>query len=163
MPCRPDFMAEGLCAPITIKKISRSASLGLLCLSLLTATTIPSACSAFPNAKAAGVSSFSFAGSKRISTPGIAAIGMLAGGSPIVGGPAGGTNTQPAFFNVAYSDAQNAGPSSAAWEMATRYLWPANCLTDFAIAFCRSGSSVRGAFSLVNADLRSSRGFLKHR
>ena len=42
-------------------------------LSLLTATIVPSSCSALPKASAGGANSFSFEGSNRISIPGIAA------------------------------------------------------------------------------------------
>jgi hypothetical protein len=42
---------------ITIRRVSRWASFALLLISLLTATAIPSVCSAFPNAKAAALAS----------------------------------------------------------------------------------------------------------
>ena len=150
------FYCGGTRAPILIKRISRSASFGLLCLSLFTATTIPSAWSALPKANAAGVISLSLAGSKTISTPGAAAIGIPAGGFPIAGWPGAiWTYTQPAASNVPYSDSQNAIPSSAACEIAARYRCPANCLIAALMTRCRSGRSVRGDLSLSSANRAS--------
>ena len=147
----------GTRAPILIKRISRSASLGLLCLSLFTATAIPSAWSALPSARAGAVSSLSRDGSKTISTPGAAAIGIPAGGSPMAGWPGDiGRYTQPAASNAPYRDSQNAGPSSAAWEMAVvRYRCPANAAVAAVTKCWRSGRSVRGVFSLSSANLAS--------
>ena len=140
----------GTRAPITTSKISRSASAGLLWLLILTATTVPSACSALPNAKAAETNSSFFPGSIRISTPGIAAIEIPAGGLPTEGA-ATGTYFQPAFSKVTYSDSQNARPSSAPWDMSGSYRWPANGFTAPTMACWRAGPSVRGVFSFSNA------------
>src|SRR5262245_19694232 len=79
----------GTRAPITINRILRAVSSGLLWRSLFTATTIGITCSAFPNASAAGEISASLAGSNLISTPGIAAIGIPGKGLPIPGDPLG--------------------------------------------------------------------------
>jgi hypothetical protein len=147
---------RGTRAPIRISRISRSASLGLLCLSLFTITTVPSACSALPKASAAGVNSCSLVGSKRISTPGAAAIGIPAGGLPTPGCPfAIGTYTQPELSNVTYKDSQKAIPSSAPCETAVRYRWPANRLTTPVMARWRSGPNVLGVLSFSSANWAS--------
>jgi len=141
------YYLGGTRAPITIKRASLSESFGFVWGLTVTATTIPSTWSAFPNASAADSSFIRSAGSNRISTPGIAAIGTPAKGVPIPGEPGGsGTYTQPALSKAAYNDSQNAIPSSAPWVMAAKYRWPLNAVTAAATNAWRSGPSVRGDF-----------------
>jgi hypothetical protein len=147
----------GTRAPIEIIRILRSASLGLLCCSLLTSTTVLSAWSAFPSARAGGSTCALLPGSKRISIPGIAAIGTPAEGLPKP--TVAGKYIQPARSNVAYSDCQNARPSSAPWEITARYRWPLNGATAAAMTCWRSGPSVRGALSLSSANFAAAVSF----
>lgn len=71
----PKGYCGGIRAPITINRMSCTASLYLL-----TAMTVPLACIAFANASDVGSNSCSCAGLTRISTPGTATIGIPAGG-----------------------------------------------------------------------------------
>ncbi len=80
---------------------------------------------------------------------------MFAGGSPTVGGLVGGTNTQPAFFSVLYSDSQKATPSSAPGEIEARYLCPAYSRIALATVCWRFGQSVLGVLSFSSANWAS--------
>ena len=129
------------------------ASLGLFILSLLTATTVLSACIALPKASTAGSIAASFVGLKRISTPGAAAMGIPAGWTPTAGWPGGmGMYVHPACSSAEYKDSQKAMPSSAAWETAARYFWPANGRVASATNCWREELSVLGVLSFSRAN-----------
>ena len=110
-------------------------------------------CKAFPSASAASATGpVLFVGSSKISIPGIAVIGMAAGGTPTEGYPGNcGRYIQSAFCKAACSNSQKAGPSSAAGEMAALYRCPAKACASSAMNCCLSANSVRGRFSFSNS------------
>jgi hypothetical protein len=113
--------------------------------------------SAAASANAAGPTSSRFAISTRISIPGSAIKGRLAGGSPLHGGTVGATNSHPALMRAECNVFQNEKPSSTPEAMAASNFWPGNPFTSDAISFCCSVERSRAANCLSSCSALSAR------